>query len=198
MQINHPQSERAKAPTTYFRQSSPHEVGDLVYLYPDRNKTRARDRYLIVSTDGAFCNVKRFICSQLCSTSYRVKKTDCYSVPAKVHESSPSHLGEAKTATSPTWIPTRPYPRGYLKLLLCRLTLLFLHLKPVNRTASLLTAATSLDRVGKMMPSQKTKSGIVSPLHPVTRGRSLLVPPVPPSHFAPCAPAEPRQSSLIM
>ena len=53
-QVNHPQSKKSKALTTYFRQSGPVEVGDLVYLYPDHNKTRARDRYLVISTDGAF------------------------------------------------------------------------------------------------------------------------------------------------
>ena len=46
------------------RQPSPSpliDVSDLVYLHSDRNKSLARDRYLVVSVDPPFCNIKKFV-----------------------------------------------------------------------------------------------------------------------------------------
>nr|XP_039271301.1 uncharacterized protein LOC120345813 [Styela clava] len=55
-------------------------VGDLVYLYADRKKTKARDRYLVVSVNGDWCNIKKFIGNQLRANSYKVRKSDCFLV----------------------------------------------------------------------------------------------------------------------
>ena len=44
---NHTHSEKAKAPISRRRPPNHITVGDLVYLFSDRNKTRARDRYLL-------------------------------------------------------------------------------------------------------------------------------------------------------
>ncbi|CAB4043159.1 Retrovirus-related Pol poly from transposon opus [Paramuricea clavata] len=46
-------------------------VGDLVYLSADRDKSSARDRYLIVSVDGQWSNIQKFRGSQIHNTSYR-------------------------------------------------------------------------------------------------------------------------------
>ncbi|KAJ8378346.1 hypothetical protein AAFF_G00243660 [Aldrovandia affinis] len=54
--------------------------GDLVYLYGDRNKSKARDRYLVSGIDGAWCSIQKFTGSQLHRTSYRVRLSDCYKV----------------------------------------------------------------------------------------------------------------------
>ncbi len=80
---NHPHSEKSKAPTAKFRTPQHIVVGDLVYLHSDRNKTRARDRYLVVEIDGLFCNIKKFVGSQLRNASYRVKTAECYRVPSE-------------------------------------------------------------------------------------------------------------------
>ena len=72
---NHPDSERSKAPLHNRRPTPVIDVGDLVYLHSDRNKSRARDRYLVVAIDLPFCDIKKFIGSQLRSSSYRVKLT---------------------------------------------------------------------------------------------------------------------------
>jgi len=56
-------------------------IGDLVYLYCDQNKYRGRDHYLVTSTDGTWCQVRKFVGSQLWSTTYRIKKAECYKVP---------------------------------------------------------------------------------------------------------------------
>ncbi len=49
---NHPASERSKAPGCSPRTTSPVQVGDLVYITSDASKTRARDRYLVVSIEA--------------------------------------------------------------------------------------------------------------------------------------------------
>ena len=36
------------------------QVGDFVYVKSDRDKSRARDRYIIVSIDGEWCFIKKF------------------------------------------------------------------------------------------------------------------------------------------
>ena len=79
---NHPHSERSKAPLHNRRPTPVIDVGDLVYLHYDRNKSRARDRYLVVAIDPPFCDIKKFIGSQLCSSSYRVRLTECFKVPS--------------------------------------------------------------------------------------------------------------------
>ena len=79
--INHPHSMKSKAPLALPRPTPGIEVGDLVYIHSDRNKSRARERYLVTNVEGAFCNVRKFIGSQLRSTSYRIKKSECYQVP---------------------------------------------------------------------------------------------------------------------
>ena len=81
---NHPASERSKAPGRSSPTPPAIDVGDLVYLTSDGSKNRARDRYLVVSVDGLWCNVRKFVGSQLRSSSYRVKRTECYLVPEHV------------------------------------------------------------------------------------------------------------------
>ena len=58
------------------------EIGDLVYLHCDKNKSRTRDRYLVVSTEPTWCSIRKFTGNQLRKCAYRVKKSDCYRVPA--------------------------------------------------------------------------------------------------------------------
>ena len=63
-------------------------VGHLVYLYCDKNKSHARNRYLLVSIDNEWCLVKKFLGNQLRSTSYKVKLVECYQVPSEIYSSS--------------------------------------------------------------------------------------------------------------
>ena len=86
---NHPCSERSKAPLAQKRLTPMIEVGDLVYLHSDRNKSRARDRYLVVSIDAPFCNIRKFAGSQLRSSSHRVKLSECFKVPSEIDDTSP-------------------------------------------------------------------------------------------------------------
>ena len=69
---NHPHSERSKAPRIHVLPKTHIMFGDLVIIYGDRNKSRARDRYLVVSIDSVWCSISRFVGSQLRNMSYRV------------------------------------------------------------------------------------------------------------------------------
>ena len=51
--INHPHSMKSKAPMALPRPTPGIEVGDLVYIHSDRNKSRARDRYLVIKKEGS-------------------------------------------------------------------------------------------------------------------------------------------------
>ena len=57
-------------------------LATFVYLHSDLNKSRARDRYLVVAIAPPFCDIKKFIGSQLRSSSYHVKQSECFKVPS--------------------------------------------------------------------------------------------------------------------
>ena len=62
--------------------SLPLQVGDLVYLYADRSKLRARDRYIVSKIEGEWCFLRKFAGAQLRAQSYKMKRAECYLVPA--------------------------------------------------------------------------------------------------------------------
>ena len=74
-------AKRPKAVIDHKLPLTPLQVGDLVYVKSDRDKSRTRDRYIIVSIDGEWCFIKKFSGSQLRATSYKVKLAECYAVP---------------------------------------------------------------------------------------------------------------------
>ncbi|XP_044173496.1 uncharacterized protein LOC114951707 [Acropora millepora] len=81
---NHAFSEKSKNPHGLVPNTPSLHVGDIVYLISDKDKSRARDRYLVVSIDLPWCFVKKFRGSQLRATSYKVKLSECYAVPPSV------------------------------------------------------------------------------------------------------------------
>ena len=94
--INHPYSMNSKAPLALPRPTPSIEVGGLVYIQSDRHKSRARDRYLVTTVEGTFCNVRKFIGPQLRSTSYSIKKSECYHFPGDLSEThSPQRPDDA-------------------------------------------------------------------------------------------------------
>ena len=107
---NHSHSEKAKAPISRRRPANNITVSDLVYLFSDRNKTRARDRYLVVEVSGSFCNIRKFVGSQLRSTSYRVKTSDCYRVPSEVTGFQPSAANSDTDSSSDEAPAVQPKP----------------------------------------------------------------------------------------
>ena len=111
---NHPHSEKSKAPLTNYATKAPVVVGDLVYLLADRNKSKARSRYLVTQVEGDWCNIRKFIGSQLRNTEYRIKRSECYRVPSSSgalnlfprHDSDSA--SEDEDSSPPT--PTPPQP----------------------------------------------------------------------------------------
>ena len=112
---NHPLSERSKAPGQSRRPTPLIDIGDLVYLHSDLNKSRARDRYLVVAIDPPFCNIKKFSGSQLRSSSYHVKLSECFKVPSDLGDpfrASPTlrkHYSDSDDEDGPT-TTTHPPP----------------------------------------------------------------------------------------
>ena len=90
--LNHTSSEKSKHKSGKTANSYNVDVGDLVYLYSDRDKSRARSRYLVVSIDGEWCFIKKFSGNQLRSSSYKVKREECYLVPNDYSSSSHSQM----------------------------------------------------------------------------------------------------------
>ena len=113
---NHPYSEKAKNNRGLVPSNSPLQVGELVYLVSDRDKSRARDRYLVTSTNGIWCYIKKFTGSQLRAISYKVKLSECYAVPSPTpstnhtdhHDDDREH--NSSKQTNPYQEQPRPIP----------------------------------------------------------------------------------------
>ena len=82
-------------------------VGDLVYLFVDRNKHHPRDKYSVVSVDASWCNIKKMSGAQLRSSSYRVKRCECYKVKEAtiLVERYPSSSNESLSDLSAPVVP---------------------------------------------------------------------------------------------
>ena len=76
----------------------------------DKNKTRARDRYLVASVDGDWCYVKKFTGNQLRSMSYKVRVSECFKVsPTPIPSTTIAHDTDDETEYI-THEPTPPAP----------------------------------------------------------------------------------------
>lgn len=85
---NHAPSEKSKCPSLRKLKPCILNVGNLVYLNSEGQKLKARDRYIVTSADHDYVNVKKFTGDQLRTKSYRVKRSDCYTVPSGVPQPS--------------------------------------------------------------------------------------------------------------
>ena len=104
--LNHTHSQKSKNPSCVTPEVPPLRVGDLVYLHSDRDKSRARDRYLVVHIDGPWCHIKKFSGPQLRATSYKVKLSECYAVPSSLtvpvtRPPSPSRENDDESSVTP-------------------------------------------------------------------------------------------------
>lgn len=77
---NHQFSAQSKAPGKHASFPSDISVGDLVFITSDRDKTKCREKYLVVSMDGSLCQLRKFTKSQFRSKTYDVNICDCYPV----------------------------------------------------------------------------------------------------------------------
>ncbi len=81
---NHQYSERSKAPLKDMRSDAVVDVGDIVYVHNDASKLKARDRYIVASSDNDWLYIRKFVGQQLRSNSYKVKRSECYKVPSLI------------------------------------------------------------------------------------------------------------------
>ncbi len=79
-ELNHPFSSKAKAHNKTSGPVCSLEVGHLVYLKADRDKTRVRDKYIVTSVSGEQCQVRKFTKTQFRSKCYDLRIQDCYPV----------------------------------------------------------------------------------------------------------------------
>ena len=93
--VNHISSAMSKAQLKGPLPKTALSVGDLVYLYSYRDKTKARPRYIVVGKNDDWCHRKKFVGSQLRSSSYKVKLSECYVKPVLLQ----SHIRHTFTPT---------------------------------------------------------------------------------------------------
>ncbi|KAL9973770.1 hypothetical protein ACROYT_G020268 [Oculina patagonica] len=63
-----------------------------------------------IEVTGSFCNIRKFVGSQLRSTSYRVKTFDCYRIPSEVVDYRPSAISDDADSSSDEAPPAQPVP----------------------------------------------------------------------------------------
>ena len=78
---NHRHSEFSKSGGAAMLPEANAQVGDLVYLYTDRDKNSPRPRYLVTSVEDKWCNIRKFVGESLRANSYKVKQCETYKVP---------------------------------------------------------------------------------------------------------------------
>ena len=108
---NHQNSQRSKAPHARTLPDILIEVGDIVYLVADINKTRDRDHYLVIATYGPWCSISIFTGSQLCATVYRVKSllvSRCHLITSPLIPLLQWHQTLRKITWQILQTPTRP------------------------------------------------------------------------------------------
>ena len=74
---NHQYSEQNKSRGNLIRQAPGISIGDLVHLCNDKSKHHPRDRYIVTNTSGHWCQVRKFVGSQLRSNAYKIPMIKC-------------------------------------------------------------------------------------------------------------------------
>ena len=87
-------------------------VGEIVYLYVDRSKSKTRDKYLVIKVEGDFAIVQKFVGNQLRARKYRVRKSDIITVSSEPIASQPS------VSSDPSGIntPSHASPKSHSKI----------------------------------------------------------------------------------
>ena len=89
-QQNHTPSAKSKARGRNEVPSAAVSVGDLVFLKCDKDKLKAREKYLVVSiSEDLTCELRKFTTSQFRSKVYSVPASECYPVAPTVLAQSP-------------------------------------------------------------------------------------------------------------
>ena len=78
---NHPASQKSKAAGKPPHPIPKIAVGTLVYLYNDRSKLTARNRYIVISIKGQCVTLRKFTEMLLGTKDITAKLNECYKVP---------------------------------------------------------------------------------------------------------------------
>ena len=80
-QYKNRQQKHTFAPKT-FKRDDQIQIGDLVYVYSDKDKTHSRPRYLVTSVENEWCFLRKFVGTQLRHNAYKVHRDDCFKIPS--------------------------------------------------------------------------------------------------------------------
>ncbi len=80
-QDSHIPSASSKTPRANRAPSCDATVGDIVYLREGKTKHHPRDRFLVVSKEGKWFYIRKFVGSQLRHSPYKVKSEEVFCVP---------------------------------------------------------------------------------------------------------------------
>ena len=61
------------------------QVGEIVYLYGDRDKSRSREKYIVIEITGDYAWVQKLTNNQIRARKYRVKLSDIITVQVAPH-----------------------------------------------------------------------------------------------------------------
>ena len=81
----HLPSAKYKARGSVLESSTRPYLGEIVYIYQDRDKTRSRDRYIVVKTDRYKTHCQKFTGNQIRSKVYIVDNADVIKVKSHVY-----------------------------------------------------------------------------------------------------------------
>jgi hypothetical protein len=79
--VDHPYSQKSKAHGKPSHPKPDIKVGSLIYLFEDRDKTKARPRYLVTSVSEGWCKLRRFTKTLIGNQEYDARLEECYKVP---------------------------------------------------------------------------------------------------------------------
>jgi hypothetical protein len=99
---NHKYSENSKCPHPQPTSIQVIGIGDIVYIHNDKTKLQPRPRYIVVTLEGEWCTVRKFVGNTLRQLAYRVKLSECYKVPHNLLSQTPisAHTPDDSTPIS--------------------------------------------------------------------------------------------------
>ena len=72
------------------------QVGDIVYLYVDKSKSRGRDKYIVIEIDKDYAHVQKLTNNQIRARKYRVKLSELITVQATASSKTSQRLDQYK------------------------------------------------------------------------------------------------------
>ena len=110
-ETNHISSAKYKARGGPLASNATIKVGSLVYIKTERDKTKPRERYIVVSTEGDSCILQKLVKSNLRSKRYELKLTEIipvvlrsddtfiYPMPLEDSDSDSEYIQEIESPT---------------------------------------------------------------------------------------------------